>query len=56
MKSLIYDYGPIYSVRDIVSRITVVADTIREMPGGFVSVRRSIFSKCKACGLLVAAI
>lgn len=49
MKSLIYDDGPVDSAEDLVARISVAAATIREMPGVFANVRRSIHRRVQAC-------
>ena len=48
MKSLIYDDGPVDSAEDLVARISVAAANIREMPGVFANVRRSLRRRFQA--------
>ncbi|GBO12185.1 hypothetical protein AVEN_110077-1 [Araneus ventricosus] len=47
-KSLVYE-SPIDSDEDLVARISVATGDVREMPGVFEKVRRSLHRRCNAC-------
>ncbi|GBM71854.1 hypothetical protein AVEN_229352-1 [Araneus ventricosus] len=48
LKSLVYE-SPIDSDEDLVARISVAAGAVREIPGMFEKVRRSLGRRCNVC-------
>ena len=48
MKSLVYD-TPVDNAEELVARIAVAAGEIRNSPGIFQNVRRSMRRRCEAC-------
>ncbi|GBM56720.1 hypothetical protein AVEN_224764-1 [Araneus ventricosus] len=48
MKTLVYE-TPVDSVEDVVTRISVPAGEMRDIPGIFKNVRNSMRRRCEAC-------
>ncbi|GBL72167.1 hypothetical protein AVEN_115157-1 [Araneus ventricosus] len=48
MKTLVYE-TPVYSVEDVVTRISVAAGEMQDLPGIFQNVRNSMRRRCEAC-------